>query len=473
MTPREKELWKQRLACLQSISFEKVAAEVNELRWRELLCTLAAPSDADRKKMHALIKKYDAGELDRLPTDMRADGARMKRALISLHRLLGKFRDGVYKREQIAEEAAPMSLRTVARAIDDLDLANLIEADRQRERPRRYGGQGPSKYRIVWPTILDMAHSQGLQFRVLFDEESAEQGHPPAAVKVDEACRPQPLPTPAPSLPTQGEPLAPAVPQNGIAPCHSGIAPCHSGIAPCHENGPNAHAGASFPTSIQPSSPSPSAPTERAQHTPSAELHDSATLKEKEILPGDGKTGWPAAAGRLERYGVLLPARALGAARAHGWTVAQVVELLDLCEAKSIDQGPRGVVRGWGPGLVFRHLQSCPAGAAIAISLSETYRRAARDRAIEHQQRRQQAAAAASAEQKATAPAADEGAARELAFGPVLDAMSIEDRNELARATLNPFALKYFRKFGCQASGVRDLFLRELERRAATVNEDS
>jgi DNA-binding Lrp family transcriptional regulator len=464
MTPREKQVWLQRLACLQSLSLEAIADEVNQSRLKAYLCVLSAPTEAQRKKMRALIRRYEAGELVTLPTDLRADGGRMCKALIALHRLLRGFPSGVYRHDQIAAEAG-FSSGTCKRAVRDLAEAGLIIADRKRARPRRDGGQGANSYRVVWSTVINLALAQGLQHALPLVTE--EQGRPPAsmiAASARKACPPQ----------VAGEPRDGVTSHCEKAPSHRETAPSHRETAPSHRetiktshgegSATRPHAGASFLPSIHPSSPS--APSENAGHTPSAETAvPSATQKEeKEFLAGE-KNGWPAAANRLERYGIYLPRRALEWAQAHAWTAAQVIALLDQCESKIVERkGAR--IYAWSPGLVYRHLCACPAGAAIAVSPGETYRRAARDRAIELQQQRQ--AAQSHTDEQTLARTQVPADVREAEFGPVLDALAPPDRDELARHVFaDAFSWKCYRRIGHRAIAIRSRLLRELELRAA------
>ena len=194
--------WLKRLDLLRSISLEGIAQEINARRVAE-----------------------NQGEA--VARDKRAGARRMQRALVAIHEILGQNRTWVVTVEVIARQMH-VGERTARRALSDLEQACLVEITR-RERARRRGGQGPSEYRLVWPNLLDLAESQGLQPSLDFPPEDAPQAGGAEAV-IAESDRPD-----GPSGPPQ--------PARGRAPGHSGRAPGHSGRAPGHSGRAPGHSG--------------------------------------------------------------------------------------------------------------------------------------------------------------------------------------------------------------------------------------
>src|SRR5262245_40904652 len=158
---KRKTLWQCRLELLLSICFDPIADEVNERRWKDLLCRLAAPSTKDVRNMVRLIRLHEKGQQQALPSDLRASGHRMPATLNAMHRRFGKCPGGVVEIERLAADAA-LTRPTAKRGIADCVDGNILIADRERI-DQRYGGQGPSYYQIPWNVVIDVAHTQGLQ----------------------------------------------------------------------------------------------------------------------------------------------------------------------------------------------------------------------------------------------------------------------------------------------------------------------
>ena len=377
--PKKKTPWQHRCDLIQSISFKRVAREVDAKRMKE------------------------TGQP--LEPDQRANGARMKRLLVALHRRLGNHAEGVVPMERLASDTG-YEIRTARRGISDLEDAFLIDPDRERERPRRYGGQGPSLYKIVWSTVNDLARTQGLQ-PTLFDDDRAcdsqpDQSAPAAArhsrppsspdasavfsagsIDQDEAvASPPPPPVSTPGL------FGRALGQVGRALGQVGRALGQVGRAPGQKSEPNAHAGASF-TSKNTSSP-PSPPEQPipcpAPFTQAADPLPAESKEKKNFSGSDGDLGPDAGelVARLDRYGVYYSRRALSRAQARGWTCGQIAELLGRCEAHVIvvaaGPGETMAVYAWPPALVQCHLSTTPPGAPIQVEPHEAFVRARRDR---------------------------------------------------------------------------------------------
>jgi len=338
--------WAKRLEMIESIVLDDVAKAVNERRWKELLCTLAAPSAREKRKMTRLLRMYETGELNELPSDLRADSNRMTRMLIAIFRRLtksGKVTIEVAKLAMLSRQ----SVQSARRAIRDLSDACLLIVNRKRGRKGCFGGTGASEYQLVLNAIVDLALSQGVQ-PSLFPEAPS---HGESAPSHGDSA-----PSHGESAPSHGE----SAPSHGeSAPSHGESAPSHGESAPSHGDPPNARARArSFDSSFSSSNRgSSSPPSGRTQHIAAC-------------LPG-----WAQIAKRLRAYGVRMIEMTVNGAQTLGWSVDQVEALLEKCESATIEGA-----QAFPPGLIVNHLIRSDPGSSISVRASSSFKYLARRR---------------------------------------------------------------------------------------------
>jgi hypothetical protein len=423
--PRKKTPWEIRLEYLESISLDGIVAEINQKRFKKLLDTLAAPSAHEKRKMVRLMKLHDAGRLTELPTDQRASAVRMRTLLIGLHRTCGMHPSCVIEIPRLGANCRPqLSPATCERAVRDLAEGSLVIADRERARPRRYGGQGPSSYQIVWSTITDLALSQGHQSS-LFDRE-AVSGLPPS--------------------------------ECGSAPALCGTGPALCGSAPALSAPQCARADvlsiSPFITSSPPESQPPTHSLSPVAFPQRAGDRGAESQGEKKNFCNSPE--WKCAAARLERYGVYFTRDTINRAASRGWSPEQVGELLGACESKTIALST-GRVYAWPPGLVCRHLQVAPPGAPVAILPAEAFVRAKRDHDRDLSFR---------AAQAATVAEASRGPSLESEWGPALDALNETERETLVQEVLTAKPYITARLVKAAPNRFREILLDELKSRA-------
>ncbi|MBA4182333.1 MAG: hypothetical protein C0506_17255, partial [Anaerolinea sp.] len=347
------------------ICFDGIAAELNRRRLRDRNARLLDPGEAAKTPR---LAKAAFGWLERLPSDMAADGTRMKRALRALHEIIGNDREFVVRVERIAS-LMKASDETTRRGLRDLEEACVVAVVR-RERERRTGGQGPSQYMIVWPTVVDLARSQGFQ-RSLFPDD----GEPDASTWNGRSDK-------------SSEGLSEVAPC-GEAPTHDGEAPTHRGEAPTHRGEAHTLDRAREIPFRNPDSkypPSPPSPSSRR----SQEGAEAADLVE-----------WVPIRKRLAAYGMGNPRDFINVGAARGWTPDQVTALLDCCERLVV-----GAVQAHPPGRLWWQIRQGEPGSEISMPPVELYRRAARERemALDVKRRAAKAAPAAAEEEKPGEP---------------------------------------------------------------------
>jgi hypothetical protein len=439
--------WLKKLELLKSISFLGVAAELNRRRLDELNRKLAnaALSGRERTQYRRLLELVERrGLLTELPSDMRAHADGMKRALIGFHSVIGRKAGPLGLQAPVAhwELAEEMCCdeRTARRRAQDVREASLVIVV-PRTRAALYGGQAENGIQIVWPTIRDLADSQGIQTLLYFGDEAPQPQQPEPQ---------QELPGVSDAGPGTKRPPG----HSGHPPGHSGHPPGHSGHPPGHSGHPPGHsghvasrrAGAPSPSSFQSENPLPPLPPRRGQH--------GVTSEEEDFVLTD--PDWRPAVAALSTYpprGIAKKALALALARRHDWTPADVVAFVQQCARTAIDG-----VQAWGPGPIFWQLcnGTGPNKAAIDIPPDKPYRQAR-----ERQQRDQFEEQARQQRQRI------DDQFLETEFGPRLDAMSADELANLAERRLSPHPLRHFREHGLVRS-VRVPLLKAMQDDLAT-----
>ena len=425
MSAKEKSPWLLRLELLKSLTLKAVAEEVNERRLRALNDLLAdmtqikaeaprtsRPGGADQFARLRKLVESQGWPLYSLPSDMRADAARMKRCVLALHSLLGNQRCRQLSDAQIATEMC-VSDRTARRAVQDCREAFLVDVAETYRAPVKGGGRAENGFLLIWPTLADLA--QDTRAPSLFD----------------------------PTLPaemTRGNDASePALPSghNGQPSGHNGQLPGHNGLVRDTARAP------SFPISSNPSSSSPG-PKDRADQ----EGEEDWIFQDPD---------WQAAYRKLAGYPVSDAVRALKAARQRGWQASQVIALIDDCVVKSI-----GEIRAWHPGQVWWQLAKGAPGSRITMQPCEEFRRAARDRDLELAKKRQ----ARAVEVLQPARKSEDLEAR---LGRILDDLSPDQLRDLAAAG-GPQMLQRFRSVG--KDGMRTVLLIQLAKPRKVTGRD-
>lgn len=385
MDNRHSSTWNQRLELLRSIHLDGVAAEVNLKRLRDYQARLSCPTEQDRENLRRLVALYESGQLTDLPGYHRADGPRMRKILIALHTLIGEAREAALSYTQIAS-AAKLSKKSAQRGLDDLRAASLVNST-HRARPRWQGGQGPSAYFIVWSTLRDLASVQGLQRAFVFEAhqpvtaESSLPDHPSGRVDEADAVSQEREPRFRRSSPSRGHPRG------------------HSGHARSHSDHPRVATHAGAPARALPPSP-------KEKEDDFFESKDSKNPPPPSFPPAF-RARWPDVVTRLAAYGIATATAAARVASKGGWSIDQVMSLLDRCESMIVDG-----IQAFGPGLICRHLELTPPGTPIAVAPREVYVRAKRDHALRLQAEREaQAAKPAEAQSTAVVTCEEEWAA--------------------------------------------------------------
>jgi len=242
--PRRKTPWQQRLDVLKSISLEKIAKEVNKQRLTKLRAKLAGSlSERERKKMRRVLNLFEAGRLEELPPDMRANARRMKRTLLAMFAKMHLRRQWRMKVDDIAASMA-VDVQTARRGVFDLEDAHIVAVDRQM---RHWdGGWGASEYTVVAPTLIDLACSQGLQGS-LFDLTAEPEPGSAECARGNES----------PEQASQGaEPAGGETDSRPPATTHRGKSTSHDGKSTSHRGKSTSHDGRSRPPMMG-SSPEP------------------------------------------------------------------------------------------------------------------------------------------------------------------------------------------------------------------------
>lgn len=366
MARKKPSLWIERRDMIESICFDSIAAELNVRRLKERNARLLDPGEAAKTPR---LAKAAFGWLERLPSDMAADAPRMKRALRALHEIIGNDRKFVVRVQRIAD-LMKASDETTRRGLRDLEEACVVAVVR-RERERRTGGQGPSEYMIVWPTVADLARSQGFQ-RSLFSEDGEGDGSTDFG-RSDKSSEGH----------SDAAPCGEALTHRGGAPPHHGEALTHGGEA--HTS--NRVREIPSPDSLSQYPPSPPSPSKRSLKSSGGEAEE-ADLEE-----------WIPVRRRLSAYGIGNPRDAINVGAPRGWTPPQVMKLLDQCEKLCID-----AIKAHPPGRVWWQIREGEPGSEISMPPAETYRRAARDREQLLAQKRRDAKTSDAPAAKATEP---------------------------------------------------------------------
>jgi hypothetical protein len=387
--------WLKRLELLKSLDLGTLAAELNARR----------------------------GPVKR---DKRAAAGRMRRALVAIHEIVRNDRSWVVSMEVIAREMGA-SENTARRAVLDLEEACLVEVVR-RQRARRRGGQGPSEYRLVWPNLLDLAATQGVQ-RGLF--EGGDAPAEPGVRDVSEEARPEDLS----GRRDEGQRCGGAPSQSGGAPSHCDRAPSHCDRAPSHCDRAPSHCGSALSSARAP------APLSNPSFHPPP-------------LPDGGEDfslAWKTVRKELAAYGVATHRQAAAFAGDRGWSPEQIRELLAQCLRQTIDG-----VRAYGPGAVHRHLMTGEPGTPMRLAPSDAYNRAKRDRERQQAERRARERARQSEDHRSRKRDGEYENPLEAEWGAVLDRAGPEEIAALFEAAaLTDFQRRLALREKCPEKPVR------------------
>lgn len=476
--------WQRRQAVIDSICLQAVADEVNAKRLERLRAKLAHATASDRRKQARLWRLFAAGELNQLPSDLRASPLRMQAYLQAIHRLLGHHTQKQLAIPDIAREAQQKPTNGY-RAIDDLEDAYLIIVHRKRQPLAQGGGIAASAYQLVWSTLRDLAITQGLQFGLFDDSADEGSAHSDSggtgAVQIpctldDGASSHQAgaashhqgsaLPQSAERPPTTGESVLPFRPDRPpTIPMGGRVGgPVGGRSNRKWEDGWEGHARADFS-----SYENPKDSLEDLSIPPSPPLSRRGGVEGRGDFP-DSKTR--AAVAAVER---LLDG--LGLATSHttanafvrgGWSVEQVEQLIGSFQRQAIDG-----VRPWGLGAIWHQAHTAEPGAPITIPPSEAWLRAKRNREFAiaaTSQQRQFAEQTAAAERSRS-----DAAALEELHGPEVDRLEVDAAAGLLsidRGSPNFNLLKHFSGSSPRWGAFRLPLLRVIAEQAAAVGRE-
>lgn len=364
---------------------------------------------------------------------------RMVDVLRAIDSYAGRHPSWVLKIATIADYCG-VSIRTVKRAIRDLEAADLLIVTR-RERARRYGGQGPSEYQIVWSNLRSLAAEQGQQSLLDYSAgDSSPEGK----------CSNSP-----PDSSDAGE-RGDTVAQRGDMMAHRGDTVARRGDT------------VSPPNSITDPSTDPStAPLNEASVLDSSRAGGTAT----EPTP----RGWREIENSLAQFGVQDAHHACQRAQSRGLSADDVAALIAFAERHSVATAEAGKrVYAYGPGALYQRITTGRRGQNVSDGwppASESYVRAERDQALAADRARQ---AAKHAEQRQQVELARQVAQDlEAATGAILDGLGRDELDALIDAVDSlqggtGLFRKLFRRQGVDSPLVRPQLLQYLANRAMT-----